>query len=116
MKTKIHPTYHSDTKVSCNCGNTFVTGSTLNEIQVEICSNCHPFFTGEMRFVDTQGRVDKFESMRKRAKQLQQTLKTTKKQTAGAKSQPEESPKTLKEMMTEVLKQQPAVTAKSATK
>lgn len=60
MKKDIHPTYYTDTKVSCACGNTFVTGSTAAEIHTEICSNCHPFYTGKQKLIDTAGTVDKF--------------------------------------------------------
>lgn len=60
MKTGIHPKYSTATKVTCACGNTFTTGSTLDEIQVEICSMCHPFWSGEEKVLDTQGRVDRF--------------------------------------------------------
>jgi large subunit ribosomal protein L31 len=61
MKTDIHPTYYTDATVTCACGETWQTGSTKKEIRVEICSNCHPFFTGEMnRIVDTEGQVDRF--------------------------------------------------------
>ena len=61
MKTDIHPTYFLDATVTCACGNTWKTGSTKKEIRVEICSDCHPFFTGEMnRIVDTEGQVDRF--------------------------------------------------------
>ena len=59
MKSAIHPAYNSDTKVSCACGNQFTTGSTLEKIDVEVCSQCHPFFTGQHKFVDTRGRIDK---------------------------------------------------------
>lgn len=59
MKTGIHPTYNQ-AKVVCACGNTFTTGSTLPEIHVEICSKCHPFWSGEEKVLDTQGRVDRF--------------------------------------------------------
>ena len=69
MKTNIHPTYYSDAQVTCVCGNSFITGSTKKTIQVDICSACHPFFTGEMKFVDTQGRVDKFQQKIKQASQ-----------------------------------------------
>ncbi|MBU1127257.1 MAG: 50S ribosomal protein L31 [Patescibacteria group bacterium] len=61
MKKDIHPKWYKQAKVVCNCGNTFTTGSTLPEIKVEICSSCHPFFTGELKYVDTQGRVEKFQ-------------------------------------------------------
>ncbi len=60
MKDKIHPKYYEDAKVSCLCGNTFTTGSTRPEIRVEICSKCHPFYTGKQRIVDTMGRVERF--------------------------------------------------------
>lgn len=60
MKVNIHPTYYKDTKVTCVCGNTFITGSTLPQIKIEICAKCHPFFTGQQKFVDTQGQVEKF--------------------------------------------------------
>ena len=59
MREGIHPDYYQ-AKVVCNCGNEFVTGSTKEEIHVEICSKCHPFFTGKQKLVDTSGRVDKF--------------------------------------------------------
>ena len=59
MKAKIHPKYQN-CQVHCACGNTFTTRSTLPKINVDICSQCHPFFTGKQKFVDTAGRVDKF--------------------------------------------------------
>ena len=59
MKEAIQPKYYQ-AKVTCNCGNEFVTGSTKSEIHVEICSKCHPFFTGKQKLVDTGGRVDRF--------------------------------------------------------
>lgn len=61
MKKQIHPKYHA-CKVSCVCGNTFVTGSTEPEIKVELCSACHPFYTGKQKLVDTARRVEKFEA------------------------------------------------------
>ncbi|MCX6003468.1 MAG: 50S ribosomal protein L31 [Chloroflexi bacterium] len=60
MKEKIHPQYFSDAKVICSCGNTFTVGSTKKEIRVELCSKCHPYYTGEQRVVDTAGRVERF--------------------------------------------------------
>jgi large subunit ribosomal protein L31 len=59
MKAGIHPEY-TETSVTCACGNTFQTRSTKSEIRVEICSACHPFFTGKQKIVDTEGRVEKF--------------------------------------------------------
>jgi len=60
MKPAIHPTYHSDCQVSCACGNKFTTGSTLEKIEIEVCNKCHPFFTGQHKYVDIKGRIDKF--------------------------------------------------------
>ena len=60
MKDKIHPKYYDDAKVTCLCGNTFTTGSTKPEIRVEMCSKCHPFYTGTQRLVDTMGKVERF--------------------------------------------------------
>jgi large subunit ribosomal protein L31 len=60
MKEGIHPEYNGKVKVTCACGNTFYTGSTKKEIKVEICSKCHPFFTGKQKFVDSAGRIEKF--------------------------------------------------------
>jgi len=60
MKDKIHPKYYHDARVICSCGNTFTTGSTKKELKVEVCSQCHPFFTGERRVLDTTGRVERF--------------------------------------------------------
>ncbi len=60
MKKAIHPAYYPDAKVICACGNTFTTGSTVKEIRVELCSVCHPFYTGKQKLVDAAGRVDKF--------------------------------------------------------
>ncbi len=60
MKDKIHPKYYTDAKVVCSCGNTFTVGSTRKSLKVELCSTCHPFFTGERRMIDTAGRVERF--------------------------------------------------------
>jgi large subunit ribosomal protein L31 len=111
MKAKIHPKYHSNAKVTCVCGNTFDTGSTLPEIKIDICSACHPFFTGEMKFVDTQGRVEKFQTKMKNAQKNYQS----KKQRKAAKIQGDDKdtqPKTLKEMI-QVQQKTVKTTAKS---
>ena len=65
MKKDIHPTYYPDAKVKCACGNTFTTGATVKEINVELCSACHPFYTGKQKLVDTARRVEKFEAKMK---------------------------------------------------
>jgi large subunit ribosomal protein L31 len=97
MKSKIHPTWHN-TKVSCSCGNIFYTGSTQEEIKVDICSACHPFYTGEMRFVDVQGRVEKFQAKMK-VKPNHTKLKSNRKKARGNQKQ---AAKSLKEMMADL--------------
>jgi large subunit ribosomal protein L31 len=71
MKKDIHPKYYKNAKVICACGNSFATGSTEEEIKVEICSACHPFYTGKQKLVDSARRVEKFHE------------KVAKKETAG---------------------------------
>lgn len=60
MKENIHPKYYTDAKVVCSCGNTFTIGATQPTLKVEVCSKCHPFFTGEQRIIDTAGQVERF--------------------------------------------------------
>jgi len=72
MKKDIHPKYNHNVKVVCSCGNTFITGSTLqtDTINVELCSKCHPFYTGEQKIVDTENVVKKFEERAKKSSQM----------------------------------------------
>ncbi len=60
MKPEIHPNYYPNAVVACACGNTWMTGSTRPQLRVDICSNCHPFYTGKQRIVDTAGQVERF--------------------------------------------------------
>jgi large subunit ribosomal protein L31 len=60
MKKGIHPKYYDNAAVTCACGNTFTVGSTSKSLRVDVCSKCHPFFTGEQRIVDTAGQVERF--------------------------------------------------------
>ncbi len=60
MKADIHPTYYTNAKVICSCGATWTTGSTKQDIRTDVCSTCHPFYTGEQRIVDTAGQVERF--------------------------------------------------------
>ena len=77
MKAAIHPAYN-ETRVTCACGSTFVTRSThKGDIRVEICSRCHPFFTGRQRLIDTEGRVDRFQKKVAKSKELQDSRKKT---------------------------------------
>lgn len=92
MRKDIHPTYHEKSNVVCACGNTFTTGSTREQIHVDICSKCHPFFTGEQKFVDTEGRVERF----KRLTSLKQAPKEKKVEVKKEINRP----KSLKEMLT----------------
>ncbi len=83
MRADIHPKYYPEAKVVCACGNTWTTGSTKSEIRVDICSNCHPFYTGEQRIVDTEGQVDRFykrlevRTEYKKSKEAKATAKTS---------------------------------------
>jgi large subunit ribosomal protein L31 len=86
MKPKIHPKYE-ECKVTCGCGETFVTRSTIPELRVDICSACHPFYTGRQKFVDTAGRIEKFQ--KKFAAAGYASLKRGKKAAAPAKSEEE---------------------------
>jgi len=81
-KTGKHPKYYPKAKVICACGNTFEVGSTMPEIHIEICSACHPLYTGKNKFVDTAGRVDKFQERVRKAQEIQKA-KTKKPATTG---------------------------------
>lgn len=67
MKKELHPTYYPKAKITCGCGNKMEVGSTKEKIEVEICSACHPFYTGKKQLVDTAGRAERFEAKRKKA-------------------------------------------------
>ena len=78
MKTAIHPTYFQDAKIVCACGNIIITGSTLQSMHVDTCSNCHPFFTGKQKFIDTAGKLDKFKKRAAKTTELKTAKKTRK--------------------------------------
>lgn len=92
MKSGIHPTYNQDVVAVCACGAKYLVGSTREEIKVEVCSACHPFFTGKQKLVDTAGRVDKFKARVEAAKKLQEAAakKTTAKVGKPAKEKKED--------------------------
>jgi large subunit ribosomal protein L31 len=71
MKEQIHPKYYPDAKVTCTCGNSWTVGSTVPEIRTDVCSACHPFFTGEQRIVDAEGQVDRFYQRLERRAEIQ---------------------------------------------
>src|SRR3990167_1441507 len=62
MKADIHPTWNPNAKITCACGNTFTVGATVPELKVDVCYNCHPFYTGQMKYLDTAGRVEAFKT------------------------------------------------------
>lgn len=94
MKANVHPQYFDQVQVSCACGNVFMTGSTKQSIKVEICSACHPFYTGQQKFIDTVGKVQKFQ-----AKQQVAAVRaaTVKKKVEEKKE--DQRPRTLREML-----------------
>lgn len=100
MKASIHPQYFDDAKVTCACGNTFTTGATVPEIRVEVCASCHPFFTGEMKYVDTMGKVEKFQKAQKKAQEIK-----TKKHEVIRQRQERKRPESLREMLALAKKQ-----------
>lgn len=100
MKANIHPKYYESAQVICACGNRFTTGSTLETIRVELCNKCHPFYTGEQKFVDSASRIQKFKQKQTIAKQYL-TKKVKKQEDQKAK---DEAPKTLREMLMAVSK------------
>ncbi|RJQ24830.1 50S ribosomal protein L31 [Candidatus Parcubacteria bacterium] len=90
MKSNIHPKYNKKAQVTCSCGNSFTVGSTKDYIRVELCSECHPFYTGQQKFVDTASRIEKF--------QKKIALAQPKKEKKEEKKE-EQKPLTLREML-----------------
>lgn len=95
MKADIHPRYFDQAQVICACGNRFTTGSTLEIIRVELCNKCHPFYTGDQKFVDSASRIQKFQQKQNIAKQYM-TKRVKKQEDQKAK---DTAPKTLREML-----------------
>lgn len=95
MKANIHPHYFENAQVICVCGNRFTVGSTRDIIHVELCSKCHPFYTGEQRFVDTGNLIQKFQQKQQIANQY----KATKQKKVEEKKKQDQGPKTLREML-----------------
>ena len=104
MKKDIHPKLYENVVVTCACGNTFTTTSTLPAIQVEICSACHPFYTGQRRFVDTERRIDKFTKKAKLAEGLKEKTISAKKAKAEKKvlSKTPKKEQTVREMLDKI--------------
>lgn len=91
MKANIHPKYNQAAQVSCSCGNMFTVGSTNDTIRIELCYNCHPFYTGQQKFVDTASRIQKFQDKMTKVQPRQAKKTEVKKDDSG--------PKTLKDML-----------------
>ena len=95
MKANTHPQYNEKAQVICACGNTFTIGSTQDVIHIELCNKCHPFYTGEQKFVDSASMIQRFQKKQEVAKQY--TVKTVAKEEEKKKKLGE--PKTLREML-----------------
>jgi len=93
MKSGIHPTYFKEATITCSCGAVLETGSTIETMHTEICSQCHPFYTGKKKFIDTTGRVDRFKKLAEKseAKQVAR-LKVTDTKTKAATKKAEAKP------------------------
>jgi large subunit ribosomal protein L31 len=91
MKADIHPKYFTDAKINCACGNVIEVGSTVAEIHVELCSSCHPFYTGKKVLLDTEGRVEKFKSKQAAKQDGAQTKKQKAEKRAVARAKKKEA-------------------------
>lgn len=95
MKKGIHPKYNEEAKINCSCGNIIVTGSTLKEKDIEICSACHPFYTGKKKLVDSTGRVDRFKQRMEKfsaiEKEKEEAKEAAKKKPAAKKEEAKEA-------------------------
>ncbi len=99
MNPSIHPKWFADARVTCACGNSFTIGATKQQINIDICSRCHPFFTGEMKFVDTLGRVERFQQRMTQAQSISQVITNKKKKKKDREDAIARQPKSLKEML-----------------
>lgn len=95
MKVNTHPQYFENAQVICSCGNRFTVGSTKELIHVELCNKCHPFYTGEQRFIDSASRIQKFQEKQKTA----ETFVVKRAQKKEKRKQQDNAPKTLREML-----------------
>ncbi len=98
MKKDIHPKYHDDATFTCACGNVVVAGSTIKSQTTDICSKCHPFYTGKHKLVDTAGRVDKFKAKQKKALEMQKKTNDNDKESDSSKKKGDEKYLTIEDM------------------
>lgn len=99
MKNGIHPQWYPDATITCACGAVMTVGSTKQAVRVEICSKCHPFFTGQMKYIDTAGRVEKFQKKQAFAQTKVSDMAKKKAKKQGRVIDEDKGPKTLKEML-----------------
>jgi len=99
MKANIHPKWYPSARVTCSCGNTFTTGSTKEEIRVGVCNKCHPFFTGQQKYVDAAGQVEKFQKKQQVAQTKAAFVAKQKAKKHKETIELQEGPKTLREML-----------------
>lgn len=95
MKTNTHPQFFEEAQVICVCGNKFTTGSTQEVIHIELCNKCHPFYTGEQRFVDSASRIQKFQ----KKQEIAQQYTVVKKKKIDEKRKADQGPKSLRDML-----------------
>jgi large subunit ribosomal protein L31 len=104
MKANLHPQWFEDAKVTCACGETFITGSTVQAMRVDICSKCHPLYTGKQKLVDTMGQVQRFEQKNQKAAEKQKVIKAIL-ETRASKVQKEKTEKpSLKDLLMQARK------------
>lgn len=104
MKANIHPNWYQEVKVVCACGNSFTTGSTMPEIRVQICSNCHPFFTGQQKYVDTLGQVERFQQKEQKAQQKAKVRKQILERRSHKVREQKSDKPTLRDLLTQARK------------
>lgn len=105
MKASIHPAWYPEAKVVCACGESFITGSTVEQIRVEICSKCHPFYTGKQKFVDTLGQVERFQKKTQVSKAKQEEIKTILERRAAKVQEEKKDKPSLKDLLMQARKQ-----------
>lgn len=99
MKQGIHPTWYPNAVVTCNCGQSFTTGSTVASLRVDICFNCHPLYTGTEKLIDTEGLVQKFQKRQSQYEKIKSDRVAKKNINESADSESRPKPRTLKEML-----------------
>jgi large subunit ribosomal protein L31 len=108
MKKNIHPKVYKEAIVTCVCGNQFTTISTQQSLAVEVCSNCHPLFTGQQKFVDTEGRIDKFnKKIKQMAEKVQEHKTKVEQKTKKQQSTTNQKAPSLRELMSQVKEETP---------